>query len=97
MIISIDRQYATFLDEEGVEIKLEHTVGRNEFLTEFSVPGADEIMSIAFETDRNLYHVCDANYNVINVGGPSGHPAIEYIEANKESIKAWFQQKYDEV
>lgn len=96
MIITIEQQNASCIEESGIEVAFEHSENRSEFLSAF--PGADysTTRQVSYEPDRSLYHIVEADYSIAVLSSPDEDPRMAYIHNNVDAINNWFHQKFDE-
>ena len=96
MVITIEQEFATVLEESGIEITFEHAVPRDEFLTEFNGADFSETRQLSYEPARGLFHIIESNYSLTSLGSPADDERMSFIHENAANIVSWFKEKHDQ-
>ena len=92
---NFDLQNASLVKEAGLSVELEVATSRSELLEEFPGLDASNIRALFYEDDRNLYHIVEADHNLIVCENTSDDPRMDFVARNIAAIEAFFQEAHD--
>lgn len=93
MIFTIERGLAVVVVEQGWEIEFEHSMSRQQFLTQFDLGDIDSIQQLSYEPAPKIYHILnvDKTVEVCAESEVDAHPIFSVIKQNAAAIEQYFR------
>ena len=95
MIITIEQQLVSCIEEQDGQISFEHSVPREDFSGNFAEVDLGNVRQLSYEPDRNLFHIVETDHSLAVLASPSEDSRMNFISNNANAISSWFKQKHD--
>ena len=96
-MISIEQQFATCKEENGLDVTFDFAIERPYFVEQFSGVDLSQTRQLSYEPERGLYHILELDYSLTVLDDPSSDPRMAFVHNNKDAIRQWFGQKQNEA